>query len=95
VVVGAEVCLYACVQAACRNGSAKSWDHCELIHEIWFHALINQTYIWLERVASKDNIADLPSREKYGLMRELGCVWRPPAMALHYVDLSSEFALRD
>jgi hypothetical protein len=51
-------------EAASRKGSAKSWDHCNLIHEIWSHCWVNSIYIWIVRVASKDNISDLPSREE-------------------------------
>ena len=38
-------------------------------------------HIWIERVPSDDNISDLPSRESYGLMTELGAKWRAPVMA--------------
>ena len=49
-------------EGASRNGSAKSWDHCRLVHEIWLHALQNRTHVWIERVPSHDNISDSPSR---------------------------------
>ena len=72
-------------QASSRKGSAKSWDHCALIHEIWTHALLNQTYIWIERVASEYNISDLPSRMNYELVREMGAVWKAPLVAMQYL----------
>ena len=49
-------------EGASRKGSAKAWDHCRLVHEMWLHALQNHTHVWIERVASHDNISDSPSR---------------------------------
>ena len=80
-------------EAASKRGSAKCLDHCRLIHEIWSHCWANSIHIWIERVASKDNISDLPSREEYRLLEELGGVWRPPQIATLYIDPLSEFAL--
>ena len=65
-----------------RKGSAKSWDHCRIIHELWTQALRNHTYMWIERVPSEENISDLPSRGEYGLVAdELGMEWRAPVIA--------------
>jgi len=72
---------HALFQAAARKGSARSWDHCQIIHEIWTVALLKHCHIWIERVASDDNISDLPSRERYELLEELGAEWRPPLLA--------------
>ena len=68
-------------EAATRKGTAKSWDHCELIHEIWTHAALNKIRVWIVRVPSDDNISDLPSRFEYGMLEELGAVWRAPGIA--------------
>ena len=38
-------------------------------------------HLWFERVASDDNLSDLPSREEYGLVERLGAVWRAPKVA--------------
>ena len=68
------------LQAATRKGTAKSWDHCQIVHGIWAQAAANHTHIWIERVGSEYNISDLPSRERYGLLKELGAVWRAPVI---------------
>ena len=68
-------------EAATRKGTAKSWDHCQLIHEIWSHAAGNKMGVWIVRVPSDDNISDLPSRFEYGMLEELGAVWRAPGIA--------------
>ena len=44
-------------------------------------ALLKRMHIWIERVASEENISDLPSRESYDLMTELGATWREPTVA--------------
>ena len=77
-------------ERAASRGTAKSWDHCQIVHEIWTLAYHNQTHLWLQRVATDDNIADLPSREEYQLMRDIGAVWREPVLAnLVFTDVFS------
>ena len=55
-------------------------------------ALLSKTRVWIERVASVDNVADLPSRMKYWLLGEIGDVlemgatWRPPVVSQFVVD---------
>ena len=74
-------------ESAARKGSAHSFDHCLLIHSIWFHALANRMALWIERVASASNISDLPSRECYGLLNEFDdVVWREPKVAHLHVE---------
>ena len=68
-------------EAAARRGSAQAWDHCEMVHGIWTQAFLNQTHVWIERVASDDNLSDLPSRTEYKLLQDLGAVWRAPLIA--------------
>ena len=78
-------------EAASRKGTASSWDHCQLIHEIWSHCLCNKTHIWIERVASEYNLSDLPSRpsdfvaSKY-IFESLDAKWRAPVIAKLYYD---------
>ena len=71
---------------ATRKGSARSWDHCRLIHSIWTHALINRMALWVERVDSESNISDLPSRERYELLKEFDdVIWKEPQVAQLHV----------
>ena len=65
-------------EAATRKGSCRADDHNALIHEIWSIALTYGMNLWLDRVPSDDNLSDLPSREEYALLEEIGAVWRPP-----------------
>ena len=71
--------MCAClVQAATRKGSCRADDHNALIHEIWTIALAFGMHLWLDRVPSDENIADLPSREEYSLLRDIGAKWKAP-----------------
>ena len=50
-------------EAACKKGTARSWDHAQLVHAQWLHAAILGINMHVIRVATDDNIADLPSRK--------------------------------
>lgn len=65
-------------QKAVEKGGARAWDHSCVVQGIWLRALRMRTGMWIERVASKDNISDLPSREEYDLMQKLKAQWREP-----------------
>ena len=51
-------------QAAIVNGSAKNHVVNEIAAEIWNFCALYDIGLWVERVRSKSNIADLPSRKK-------------------------------
>jgi len=55
---------------------------------VCWQALLTKMRIWVERVASDDNISDLPSREAYEIMPELGAgaKWRAPVIARMFLD---------
>jgi len=65
-------------EATTQKGSSKADDHNSLVHEIWTLALMYGMGLWIDRVPSDDNLADLPSREEYKLLHKLGAVWRTP-----------------
>ena len=50
-------------QVSVRRGTARSWDHAQLVHEQLLHAVQIGARLLVKRVATDDNIADLPSRE--------------------------------
>ena len=58
-----------------KRGSAKAFDHNELIHEIWSLAMEAKIALWVERVPSKFNIADSPSRFEWQILEDLGRTW--------------------
>jgi hypothetical protein len=73
-------------EQALRAGAARSLDHNLMVHGVWLHAVRVGYGIWVERVPTKDNIADLPSRESYGLLRSLGATWAEPVMDKAFLE---------
>ena len=68
-------------EASVRRGSARSWDHAQLVHQQWLHAAVQNLHLHIKRVATKDNIADLPSRQEYKILREYGAIEVEPKLA--------------
>ena len=58
----------------------RTWDHSAVVHGIWKKAAEIGARIWVERVPTKDNIADDPSREDYGLLDKLKAVRVAPVL---------------
>lgn len=90
-VVAHAFALLFCVlllQVAFRRGSARSYDHAQLVHRQWLHAAVERLDIHVVRVATDDNLADLPSRQVRILefrkrFRALFCSSRKEFRALH------------
>ena len=55
---------------AVRKGRAKAFDHTALVHSIWTLLTELGAAAFIVRVASKENLADDPSRERYALLEE-------------------------
>jgi hypothetical protein len=62
--VGAECSL--------RKGSAKCADHHRIVFGIYWFAAMLDCKLWFERVGSKDNIADEPSRNEFRGLQYFG-----------------------
>ena len=76
-----RVCIFSDnvgAEGSSRKGTARSWDHARIVHCIWKKAVTLGAHIWVQRVPTDDNIADLPSREKYGLLERIGAVHTEP-----------------
>ena len=71
-------CIPWGAEGAMRSASAKASDHNQLVHEIWTAALKYEVALWTERVPSKYNVADLPSRFEWQLMNDIGAQWVTP-----------------
>ena len=86
---GRKVVVYndnKAAEASSWKGSAKCWDHSQIVHDVWTHAFLNRIFLWVERVSTKHNISDLPSREEYELMRDIKAVWRPPVISPLFLE---------
>ena len=53
-----------------RLASTRATDHNLIIHALWLHAMKNSYGVWIDRVASAENVADLPSRDSYKVLEE-------------------------
>ena len=67
-------------ECAVRKGGAKAWDHSAIIHAMWLDFARVGCAPWFKRVPTDDNVADLPSREDYGLLRALGAAFVEPRL---------------
>ena len=65
-------------EGSLAKGASHSEDHNLLVHAIWYMAAKYGFGLWIERVASDDNISDCPSRERYETLIELGAYWVAP-----------------
>ena len=54
-----------------REGAARAFDQNSIIHGIWKRAAELNAELWIERVDTKLNVADNPSRESYALLQRL------------------------
>ena len=63
-----------------RAGTARSEDHNLIVHGIWLHALRCNYGICVERVCSKQNIADLPSRGTFEVLEAMGSTTTAPCI---------------
>jgi len=68
-------------EAATRKGASKEWDYSCLINSLWLQAAQLRVSLRVDRVPSKLNVSDLPSREQYWLLREIGASFVQPRLS--------------
>jgi hypothetical protein len=57
--------VYYTATCMCCAGVARQFDQSCIVHSIWLRVAVLRTAMWVTRVASKDNIADDPSRHSW------------------------------
>ena len=80
-----RICLCSGAEHSTDKGSARAFDHNQLVHQIWTHAFAQKLQLWVERVPTKDNIADCPSRSDYLLMIAMRAAFCEPVLAREYL----------
>ena len=93
---GRRICIWSDnvgSERGVHKGVAKAWDHAQIIHCIWTHAVHLRAHLHVERVPTEENIADLPSRCEYKLLEDMNAVWCAPRLADKYCDRESWRAL--
>jgi hypothetical protein len=58
------------------GGYSPAADSCAIVHAFYVLAAQMRPRTWFSFVYSEDNIADLPSRGEFGMLRDLGAEWR-------------------
>ena len=76
--------LNSAAMYVCLSGATKQFDQNSLIHAIWHHLARLKIHVWVERVPTKLNIADLPSRESYDLLNRIGAKWVPAHLGVAF-----------
>ena len=73
-------------EGALRKGGAHSRDHNLMVHAVWLFAARHCVGLRIERVCSRENIADEPSREEYSGMSSLEASWVAPILRLVFLQ---------
>ena len=60
------------------KGYSPQSDSAKIVGEFWLAAACLKTSLYIERVESKSNIADGPSRLDYSFLHSLGGIWQQP-----------------
>ena len=76
-------------QHAAESGRAKSFDHSCLARCLWSKIATLNADVSVQRVPTKENIADLPSREDYHLLEILGAKRLPAKMDKMFLKLGA------
>ena len=71
--------MHVC-QVALAKGRAKAFDHAQLVHGQWMHAARERMSLYVVRVATELNIADLPSRGEFRLLEEQNAIFDEPRL---------------
>ena len=69
-----------------RSHVAKCVDHNELVLQFWWETIVRSVHVDVKRVASKDNIADDPSRHDLSTMKLLKASWKDPIITIRKWD---------
>ena len=75
-------CCNPCFSCAgvLKKGAAKSGDHNNMGHAFWWQATMKRMDIRVERVGSKENIADDPSRGEFCSLTLMNGEYKQPSI---------------
>ena len=84
-------------EAAIRRGRARRPDHARLVHQQWFEAACLGLELYILRVSTKDNIADVPSREAGvpAILQHIGAQYVEPRFSDESLDAQCWAVLRE
>ena len=67
-------------EGSLRKKGAERTDHNLLVHAAWLLAAQANVGLWIERVGTKDNVADDPSRQDFRLLQSAGAKYVRPEL---------------
>ena len=76
-------------ECALRSANARSFDHARIVHTAWLQLAEAEAQCRLMRVPTALNLADLPSRSRYKLLRSMGAVYSEPRWKEAFLRLES------
>ena len=91
VLAGRQIVIHCDVtgaEVAVRKGSARAADHAQLVHEQWLFAVMERLRIYVKRVNTAVNIADLPSRKDFKLLSFIKAQEVEPVFEKAFLDES-------
>jgi hypothetical protein len=71
-------------EVAVRKGTAVRMDHAQLVHSMWLQLVELEVEVFVVRVKSGDNIADLPSRGDFNFLNDMQAKWAEPVLSTVY-----------
>ena len=69
-----------------RKASAKAGDHNAMVHWLWSWAFTEDVELSFARVPTDDNVADGPTRGKFGALIRLGATYVSPVLPMCSLD---------
>ena len=83
-------------EVSVRRGTSRAWDHAQLVHSQLLFALRHRMSLFVKRVDTTENIADIPSREdSRQFMWNIGAKFITPMLADGCVDPDSWKVLQE
>ena len=83
-------------EVSARRGTPRAWDHAQLVHSQLLFALRHRMSLFIKRVDTTENIADIPSREdSRQFMWNIGAKFITPMLADGCVDPDSWKVLQE
>ena len=72
-------------ESAFARGSARCFDHRDIVHDMWLQAVVHNMSLWIVRVSTHLNIADLPSRSDYSALAAISATRCEPVLDEPYL----------
>ena len=69
------------------KGTAASEEANFLVGKLWLELAVDETALFVQRVESKSNVADAPTRGSLDYLTKLSAGWREPVFPVWFSDI--------